>query len=84
MYTTAVRSQLVSADREGYITTVTSKDFPALPHKNLMSIEIPYEVVQLADDMNGVSGTVRVVSFLYYDVEDLFPSGRPGDNGYVM
>ncbi len=49
-----------------------------------MTIEIPSEVVQLTDDKNGGNGTVRVVSFLYYNVEDLFPSGRPGDNGYVM
>ena len=44
-----------------------------------MSIEIPSELVKKA--ANGSSDVVRVVSFLYFNVMDFFPSGKPGDNG---
>ena len=44
-----------------------------------MSIQIPSELVGLLADSNcDDSGVVRVISALYYNVEDLFPSGRPG------
>ena len=41
-----------------------------------MAIEIPVEWVREYSDQN--MGVVRTVSFLYYNVEDLFPSGFPG------
>ena len=41
-----------------------------------MSIEIPVELVREFATMN--SDSVRGVSFLYYDVENLFPSGYQG------
>ena len=64
---------------EEYITTINSDDFiNDAPH---MSIQIPSELVQIFTNGSGRSeGAVRIISSLYYDVEDLFPSERPGTN----
>ena len=48
-----------------------SEEFPK------MSIQVPSELIEKFDDNDGV---VRVVSYLYYNVEGLFPSGLPGEN----
>ena len=80
---TALQTQLLSGDTEGYITTVNSTTFTSdLPH---ISIQIPPELIQLfANSSGGDGGEVRVISALFYNVEDLFPSGRPGSNKYVL
>lgn len=44
-----------------------------------MTIQIPSQLIQFADNLTDGDGMVRVVSFLYYNVENLFPSGKPGD-----
>ena len=78
----AAQTQLLQTDTNEYVTAITSEDFTGRPYK--MSIQIPSEVLQLqfADSlMDSDDSTVRVVSFLYYDVDNLFPSGTPGDNG---
>ena len=54
-----------------------SKDFPK------MSIQVPSELIEMFADSDGNYGVVRTVSYLYYNVEGLFPSGLPGDNEYV-
>ena len=63
-----------------YETTISSeellmsKDFPK------MSIQVPSELIEMFADSDGNDGVVRTVSYLYYNVEGLFPSGPPGDN----
>ena len=42
-----------------------------------MSIQIHS---QLVDVFAGNDSTVRVVSYIYYNISNLFPSGRPGEN----
>lgn len=43
---------------------------------NKMAINLPLE---LAQEFANDTGTVRAVSFLYYNVESLFPSGLQGE-----
>ena len=64
---------------EGYITTISSDNFnDSLPQ---MEIQIPPELVQLFANSSGHDdGEIRVISALYYNVENLFPSGQPGMN----
>ena len=76
-----IQTRLISADVEGYrITTINSEDFRGdVPR---MSIQIPSELVGLFAASSGRDGgEIRVISALYYNIEDLFPSGRPGMNG---
>ena len=70
---------LVTAEAEESITTINSGDFrDDVPR---MSIEIPPELIRMFAASSGRDGgVVRVISALYYNVEDLFPSGRPGMN----
>ena len=59
---------------EDYIRTIDSSHQEEF---SMMSIEIPVELVlEFVTMSNGTS--VRAVSFLYYGVESLFPSGYPG------
>ncbi len=74
-----IQAQLVSADVEVYITAINSKFYRKdLP---LMSLQVPPELIQLFAGNSG--GEVRVISALHYNVEDVFPSGRPGINEYI-
>ena len=62
-----------------YVTTISSdelvdEDFPK------MSIQVLSEMIEMFADSDGNDGMVRVVSYLYYNVEGLFPSGPPGEN----
>ena len=61
------------------INAINSDDFrDDVP---LMSIQIPSELIRLFAASSGRDGgLVRVISALYYNVTDLFPSGRPGIN----
>ena len=64
---------------EDYSTTINSSLF----NENLpqMSLQVPPELIQeFAGSSDRGGGEVRVISALYYDVEDVFPSGRPGIN----
>ena len=45
-----------------------------------MSIQVPSELIEMFADSDGNDGVVRTVSYLYYNVEGLFPSGPPGEN----
>ena len=75
----AIQAQLVSADVEEYITTISSDDF--IMDAPQMSIQIPPELVQLFANISGRDdGVIRVISALYYNVKDLFPGGRPEMN----
>ena len=44
---------------------------------HIMSIEIPQEVV-VEFASNGGGGSVRTVSFLFNNVDDIFPGDLPG------
>ena len=50
-----------------YVTTISSEDFASDSPE--MSIQIPPELVGMFGESDG-----RAVSYLYFDVEDLFPS----------
>lgn len=76
---TAVKSLQMQMPEEhdegkGYITAIRSEGLvsDAFPE---MSIEIPVEMALEFADHNR---TIREVSFFYYKVENLFPSGFPG------
>ena len=74
-FSAVLQAQLVSTDVEGYIPTIDSGDFNTdLPR---MSIQIPSELIKL---FANSSGSIRLISAIFYNVEELFPSGRPGDN----
>ena len=60
-------------DASSLVTTINSADFnDTLPE---MSLQIPHEFVQIVSRSGNGSERVRVVAFLYYNVENLFPSG---------
>lgn len=72
------QTQLVPAEGEEYITTINSRDFADDSIPKLL-MEIPLGLVQAVLNSNEAnSNIVRVVSFLFYNVEDIFPSGLPG------
>ena len=61
----------MTVNSENPVTTVNSSE--------KTSIQIPVELVEAFADASGV---VRTVSFLYYNISDLFPGGLPGENRY--
>ena len=74
----AVHTKLVTQPEEGqYFTTISSDGVCNEEMFPRMSIQIPSEVLV---DSDGTDGVVRAVSYLYYNVEGLFPSGLPGEN----
>ena len=74
----AVHIKLVTQLEEGqYLTTITSEGIRNEEVFPRMTIQIPSEVLV---DSDGNDGVVRAVSYLYYNVEGLFPSGLPGEN----
>ncbi len=75
MLYTVVQTQEVSQDTEqDYITAISSKNYAeGLPE---MSIKIPSELIKETSSGEGGGGMVKVVSFLYYNVTGLFPSGK--------
>ena len=83
MFALGLQSQLISADVEDYSTAINSSLFDEnLP---LMILQVPPELIQaFAGSSGSDGGGVRVISALYYNVEDVFPSGRPGINKYYM
>ena len=44
-----------------------------------MSIQIPAELIQRFSNASSASGGVRVIAYLYYEVGNLFPSEKPGE-----
>lgn len=77
-----LETQLLAPANEGetYITTISSEEFITEELLPKMSIQIPSELIELFADRDGNDGVVRAVSYLYYNVEGLFPSGLPGEN----
>ena len=63
----------VSKDDEHFTTISSSK----LVNDSVsqISIEVPLELFRNPKKQ----GMVNIVSYLYYNVEELFPSGRPGE-----
>ena len=61
-----------------YITTINSKDIMGYTFANML-IQIPFELIRKVANENTT--TIRAVSFLYNNVENLFPSGfRDNEN----
>ena len=72
-----IQAQLISANVESYSTAINSElHSQDLPY---MSLQVPPELFAGSDSGDGEE--VRVLSVLYYNVENVFPSGRPGTNG---
>ena len=75
-----VQTQLLTQAKDGerLITTISSSDkFTTEEPFPQMSIQIPSELIEMFVHEDDV---VRAVSYLYYNVENLFPSGLPGEN----
>ena len=77
--------KLVTLSEDGsYITTISSEGVRNEEVFPEMSIQIPSELIEMFVDSDGNDGVVRTVSYLYYNVEGLFPSGLPGENECVV
>ena len=66
----------MTEEKTDYITTINSTDFVSKEIHPKMSIRIPSKLLQLFQESSEEG--VRIASFLYYDVKDLFPSGKDG------
>ena len=68
-------TKLVTLPEDGqYLTTISSegvRNDEAFPE---MSIQIPSELIEIITNSDDNDGVVRAVSYLYYNVEGLFPS----------
>ena len=60
-------------------TFINSEEFITEQMLPKMSIQIPSELIEMFVDRDDVVRP-RAVSYLYYNVEYLFPSGLPGEN----
>ncbi len=69
----------ITSEREKYVTTISSRNFNnTFPE---MSIQILNELIQIYTNMSGNgTGGVRIVAFLLYEVEHLFPNEIAGRN----
>ena len=76
----AVQAKLIAPANGEYKTTISSKELLMSEEFPKMSIQVPSELIEMFADSDGNDGVVRAVSYLYYNVESLFPSGLPGDN----
>ncbi len=73
-----LQTKVIMSGREGYVTTIDSIGFTKdseLPH---MFIQIPYELIK--EFAGNETGGVRTISFLFYEVEHLFPNEIAGRN----
>ena len=76
-----MHTKLVTQPEDGqYLTTISSEGVCNEEVFPEMSIQVPLELIEMFADSDGNDGVVRTVSYLYYNVEGLFPSGLPGDN----
>ena len=73
----AVQAKLIAPANGESETTISSEELLMNEDFPKMSIQVPSELTEMFADSDGV---VRAVSYLYYNVEGLFPSGLPGDN----
>ena len=76
----AVQAKLIAPVNGESETTISSEVLLMNEEFPKMSIQIPFGLIDIFDDIGGNDGVVRAVSYLYYNVEGLFPSGLPGDN----
>ncbi len=64
------------SEGEGLVSTINSNDFTnEFPQ---MSIQIPYELIR--EFAGNETGGVRTISFLFDEVEHLFPNEIAGRN----
>ena len=76
----AVQAKLIASANGESETTISSEELLMNEEFPKMSIQIPSELSEMFADSDGNDGVVRAVSYLYYNVEGLFPSGLPGEN----
>ena len=79
----AAQTKLLPSGGGRLLSTINSDDFVDAGHEDLsgMSLQVPSELVGMfAGERSGnMEGSVRAVSFLYFNVESLFPNGLPGE-----
>lgn len=81
-YSPVLQTQLLAPANEGgsLITAISSEEFITDEVLPRMSIQISSELIEMFVDRDGNDSVIRAVSYLYYNVEGLFPSGFPGEN----
>ena len=83
VYIIAVQTRQLSTEsvgQEDLITVIDSLDYPSFSQPR-MYIEIAPDLVRMFSNMSGMgSNGVRLVSFLYANVTELFSSSLPGEN----
>lgn len=86
MSVAALQTRLFSEENlsDDLLKTIDSADFSSLVGSNFsrMFVEIPGELLLFGDDQMLSEG-VRVQSFLYDNVGELFPGSLPGGDEYV-
>ena len=79
-HSTGVQTKLISPSNGDFLTAISSEELLVDKEFPKMSIQVPSELIEIFADSGGNDGVVRTVSYLYYNVEGLFPSGPPGEN----
>ena len=79
-HSTVIQTKLISPTNGDFVTAISSEELLVGEEFPKMSIQVPSELIEMFADSDGNDGVVRTVSYLYYNVEGLFPSGLPGDN----
>ena len=80
LYAVAVKTKLLSPVNGENKNTISSEGLFTGEEFPKMSIQVPSELIEEFADSDGNDGVVRAVSYLYYNVEGLFPSDLPGKN----
>ena len=65
---------VIKSEGKGLLSTINSNDFTN--EFSQMSIRIPYELIR--EFAENETGGVRTISFLFYEVEYLFPNEIAG------
>ena len=78
-----VQTKLLPSGNGQLLSTINSDEFFDIGRedKSGMSIQVPSELVAMfaGEGSGNMEGSVRAVSFLYFNVESFFPSGLPGE-----
>ena len=76
----AVQTKLLSPGNGEYETTISSEEISSANGFPKMSIQVPSELTEIFANSDENDGVVRAVSYLYYNVEGLFPSDLLEEN----
>ena len=70
-------TEVISDEDSQYITTIDSESFTSAQAFPDMSIQVPSDLLQ---PFTNQDDAVRILSYIYNGVENLFSSGLPGTN----